>query len=83
MVKGYKSDGRLSGAPDKLTKELRNVLKEIVYDGLKMLNQHLNSLDSIGRIELLIKNILFVLPTINAVHYNTDEPQSAKWGPIL
>ena len=31
MAKGYKSGGRKKGTPNKLTKEIRTVLKDIIY----------------------------------------------------
>ena len=41
---GKKYGGREKGTPNRLTKELRSVLKDIVYQELEKIEEHLNEL---------------------------------------
>lgn len=73
--KGHeKKGGRQKGTPNKLTKELRSVLKDFVFEELSNLEDSLNDIDSKERIEIMIKLLPFVLPKINNASYTTDEP---------
>jgi hypothetical protein len=71
---GKKYGGRTAGTPNKLTKELRSVLKNIVYYQLEELEEQFKQLPSKDRIELLIKLMPYILPKVNEIHYNNDEP---------
>ena len=68
---GKKYGGRQKGTPNRMTKELRSILKNILYKGLEEI---LDVLEPKTRIELLIKMMPFVLPKMNTVSHNTDEP---------
>lgn len=76
MAKGIKTGGREQGTPNKLTKELRAVLKNLLFDELKAIPGHLNKLDPKDRLELIVKILPFVLPKIDTVHYKENEPMS-------
>ena len=52
---GKKYGGRKKGTPNKLTKELRSVLKEVIYNELENIEEQLNQLDPKQRVELVIK----------------------------
>ena len=52
---GKKFGGREKGTPNRLTKELRSVLKDIVYQELEEIEKHLNELEPKERIELVLK----------------------------
>ena len=52
---GNKYGGRQKGTPNKLTKELRSVLKDILYQELEQIQEHLETLNPKERVELLIK----------------------------
>ena len=71
---GKKYGGREKGTPNRLTKELRSVLKDILYQELEEIEERLDVLEPKTRIELLIKMMPFVLPKMNTVSHNTDEP---------
>jgi len=58
---GKKHGGREKGTPNKLTKDLRNILKDIIYNELELLNEKLDELESKERIELVIKLLPYSL----------------------
>jgi len=71
---GKKYGGREKGTPNKLTKELRSVLKDILYQELEQIQEHLDTLKPKERIELLIKLMPYVLPKVTSVSHTTNEP---------
>ena len=71
---GKKYGGRQKGTPNRMTKELRSILKEIIYQELNDIEKRFEKLEPKTRIELLIKMMPFVLPKTNAISHNTDEP---------
>ena len=71
---GKKYGGREAGTPNKLTKELRAVLKNILHQEIELLPEHFNKLEPKDRLELLVKLLPFTLPKIEAVNYQENEP---------
>ena len=71
---GNKYGGRQKGTPNKLTKELRSVLKDILYQELEQIQEHLETLNSKERVELLIKLMPYALPKVTSVSHTTNEP---------
>jgi hypothetical protein len=71
---GKKYGGRESGTPNKLTKELRAALKNILHQEIELLPEHFNKLEPRDRLELLVKLLPFTLPKIEAVNYQENEP---------
>ncbi|MEX0595678.1 MAG: hypothetical protein WD512_04190 [Candidatus Paceibacterota bacterium] len=57
-----KYGGRKKGTPNKLTSELRHVLKDIVSNELNELSTNLKALEAKERIEILIKLLPYALP---------------------
>lgn len=74
MAKGIKTGGRQQGTPNRLTKEIRGVLKDFVHQEIELLSEHIETLEAESRIQLLIKIIPFVLPRIKEVSHKDDEP---------
>ena len=74
MAKGYKSGGRQKGTPNKLTTEIRSVLKDIIDYEIDTIEERLLQLEPKERIELVIKLIPQVLPKIEQVNYYNGEP---------
>jgi len=70
---GVKSGGRKKGTPNKLTKELRTILKNLISDELEQLPFHLENLDSKSRIELITKLLPFALPRVDSEGYKVSE----------
>jgi hypothetical protein len=73
MAKGYKTGGRSAGTPNKLTRELRSGLKNILSDEIEKLPHHFQKLESKDRIELLIKLLPYALPKVNPENYDLSE----------
>lgn len=73
---GKKFGGRQKGTPNKLTKELRSVLKDVLYEEIGRLPERLDELDTKDRLELLVKLMPFVFPKVQSVSQSLDEPIS-------
>ena len=71
---GKKYGGRQKGTPNKLTKELRSFLKDILYQELEQIQEHLDALNPKERVELLIKLMPYALPKVTSVSHTTNEP---------
>ena len=71
---GKKFGGRKKGTPNKLTKELRIVLKDLIYYELEGLEERLNNLSDQDRIEFIIKLIPYVLPKLEKINHSNNEP---------
>ena len=71
---GLKFGGRTKGTPNRLTKEVRSILKEVLYVEISQLNKHFEELEPKARIELLIKLMPYVCPKINSESHRLDEP---------
>jgi len=76
MAKGTKTGGRKQGTPNKLTKELRTILKNILAKELETLPEHLEKLETKDRLELVTKLIPYVLPKVEPVSIDEGEPIS-------
>ena len=74
MTNNVKTVGRTLGIVNKPTKEIRNVLKEVINDELLNIDTLLTELPSKERLEFLIKLIPYVLPKVNNVQYSLGEP---------
>ena len=71
---GVKYGGRQKGTPNRMTKELRSVLKDVLYQELEQIQTHIDTLKPKERVELLIKLMPFVLPKVTSVSHTTNEP---------
>jgi len=71
---GIKHGGRKKGTPNRLSRELRDVLKDIVYQELSLVQENLSKLYPMDKIELLIKLIPFVCPKIKSENHDLNEP---------
>ena len=75
---GKKYGGREKGTPNRMTKELRSVLKDVLYEDMEALQERLDTLKTKERVELLIKLMPYVLPKVTSVSHTTNEP--LDWG---
>jgi len=73
---GKKFGGREKGTPNKLTRELRSVLKDVLYEEIDRLPERLDELDTKNRLELLVKLMPFVFPRVQSVSQSLNEPIS-------
>ena len=74
IIKPVKHGGRKKGTPNRLTKEVRAVLKEVVFNEMLEVETHFEKLDPKTRIELLIKLMPYVCPKIGSESFNLNEP---------
>ena len=75
---GKKYGGREKGTPNRMTKELRSVLKDVLFEELGEIKEKLDMLEPKERLELVIKLIPYVLPKVNSVSHTANEP--VDWG---
>jgi len=75
---GNKYGGRQKGTPNRITKELRTLLKDILYQELEQVQERLELLEPKERTELLIKLMPYALPKVTSVSHKTNEP--LDWG---
>ena len=73
---GKKYGGRKKGTPNKVTKELRSLLKDILYSELENLESNLDDLSAKDRLEVLIKLMPYVFPKLEKIHHSSNEPHS-------
>ena len=57
---GKKYGGRQKGTPNRMTKELRSVLKDVLFEELGEIKEKLDMLEPKERLELVIKLIPYV-----------------------
>ncbi|WP_372752530.1 hypothetical protein [Labilibaculum sp.] len=79
MSERIKHGGRKKGTPNRLTKELRISLKNVIHEELQQLQNQLKSLDPKDRLDILIKLMPYALPKINTVNSTIDEPINIEW----
>jgi len=70
---GQKYGGREAGTPNKLTKELRAALKNILHQEIELMPDHFNKLEPKDRLELLVKLLPFALPKVEPESYAIGE----------
>ena len=75
---GKKYGGRKKGTPNKLTKQLRSVLKEVIYNELENIEDRLDQSEPKERVELVIKIMPYVFPKMESAFHMIDEP--IDWG---
>ena len=76
---GNKYGGREKGTPNKLTKEIRKILNDIVHKELEKIEEKLNTLDPKQRLEILIKLMPYVLPKVESISESDSESKPINW----
>jgi len=71
---GKKYGGRKKGTPNKLTNEVRSVLKDIVHAELETIQDKFDTLEPRERIEFLIKLLPYALPKVANIDSADGEP---------
>ena len=72
MAVGVKTGGRQRGTPNRVTADLRKVLKQIIAAELEALPQTLAQLPGKDRVELVLKLMPFCLPKIESIEGQYD-----------
>lgn len=71
--------GRPKGAENRLTREIRDMLKAVIEDELERLPTSLQSLPDPERLQVLLKLLPYVLPKVEAVSMTAGEPIGSGW----
>jgi hypothetical protein len=71
---GKKFGGRQVGSTNKLTAEIRTLLKNVVHQEIELLSDHLSKLEISSRIDILIKLLPYTVPKVELINYEADEP---------
>jgi len=79
MAKGVKTGGREAGTPNKLTSDMRAILKGIVSSELERIPETLAKLEPEKRADLVLKLLPYVLPKVEAVSMDEGEPWNNDW----
>ena len=74
MAKGIKTGGRQAGTPNRLTSELRTILKNIIANELEALPETLKEIEPKDRLDIIVRLIPFVLPKVEMVNMEVGEP---------
>ena len=72
MAVGKKTGGRKAGTPNKISGEMRLLLKQIISDELEALPATLEQLPGKDRLEAVLKLMPFVLPKIESIEGQYD-----------
>ncbi|MDY6915798.1 MAG: hypothetical protein SVM86_05755 [Candidatus Cloacimonadota bacterium] len=73
MARGFKTGGREQGTPNKITGELRELLKTTLEGELNQVKKYFDSIDDPEKkLELLSRFLPYVVPKLNAVEMNAD-----------
>ena len=79
MATGNKTGGRQKGTPNKLTSELRTVLKSIIAYELNAIPETLESLEPKERLQVVIKLLPYILPQVKTINSKEGEPIQYDW----
>jgi len=71
---GKKHGGRQKGTPNRLTKELRAALKDILYNEMEKVGGYLEELEPKERLEIIIKLMPYVFPKVENTSHTANEP---------
>jgi len=74
MAIGIKTGGRQRGTPNLITQEIRAIIKNIIANELEQLQTTLKDMDPDKRLEVIIKLLPYVLPKVEPVPMEKNEP---------
>lgn len=86
MAKGFKTGGRQKGTSNKITKDLRVLLKDLVNKELTEIDKLLEDVEPRDRLEFIIKLLPYTLPKFEGISYDSnqeDKPPSPFMEMIL
>ena len=75
MAKRIKTGGRVQGTPNLLTKEMREILNNVISKEIEELQETLSKLEPAKRLELVVKLLPFVIPRMNDIDLTVKEPE--------
>lgn len=75
MAKGYKTGGRQKGTSNKVTQDVRTLLKEVVSKELTEVDKLLKDVEPRDRLEFIIKLLPFVLPKFEGIAFDSNQEE--------
>jgi len=76
---GKKYGGRQKGTPNRMTRDLRKILKNILFNELDNFEEYFESLEPKQKLDIIIKLMPYVMPKTETVHYTENEPNVLEW----
>ena len=79
MAKGHKTGGRQKGTHNKVTKEIRDLLKDILAKELGEVDKQLELLEPKDRLDFITKLLPYAMPKyVNQAYEEEDEAEIKK-----
>lgn len=72
-MQGVKTGGRKAGTPNRVTKELREVLKGVIDRELAQITHTLEQLPARERLDVVIKLLPYCMPKIDTINGRYDK----------
>lgn len=69
---GLKTGGRIIGTPNKVTKDLRDLLKSVISNELETIGNRLEQLEPRERLEVTLKLMSYVMPKVQTLESSYD-----------
>ena len=79
MAKGIKTDSREYGTPNRLTKELRQLLKNLLAKEIETIPAIMEKLDPKERLEIVAKLLPYAIPKVESVNFLEGEGILDDW----
>lgn len=79
MAKGFKTGGRQRGTENRVTKDIRLVLKDVVEHELGQLSKNLKELSPKDRLDVVTKLLPYVMPKAEAASVPSQESESPNF----
>ena len=73
MINRSKTGGRELGTPNKITSEVKEVLKKIIENQLETLEEDLKTLSTKDRLEILVKLLPYIIPKEETVTHQFEQ----------
>jgi len=67
-------NGRPAGTPNVITKEIRDILKQIMLREFELIPATLEGMEPKERLDMIVKLLPFILPKIDPVQMTEGEP---------
>jgi hypothetical protein len=73
MAKGFKTGGRQKGTSNKITQDVRVLLKELVSKEITEIDKLLKDVEPKDRLEFIIKLLPYTLPKFEGISYDSNQ----------
>jgi vacuolar-type H+-ATPase subunit E/Vma4 len=83
MAKGYKTGGRQRGTTNKVTKELKELLSELLENEFSSLSEKLNGMETKDRLDFLVKLLPYALPKYEPERFVSLAKEEARYNSFI